>query len=46
MNKDDFRGYASLLILVTLIDRRSDPVTAAIAYADELIKELNKDGKI
>lgn len=40
MNKNDFRNYAALLILVNLIDRTTNPAKMAIFWADELIKEL------
>ena len=40
MDKNDFRNYAALLILVNLIDRTTNPAKMAIFWADELIKEL------
>lgn len=40
MDKNEFRNYAALLILVNLIDRTTNPAKMAIFWADELIKEL------
>ena len=40
MEKNDFRNYSALLILTVLLDKTTNPVEAAVFWANELTKEL------
>lgn len=46
MEKSDFRNYSALLILTVLLDKTTNPVQAAVFWADELTKELYDEDKV
>lgn len=46
MERNDFKNYSALLILTVLLDKTTNPVQAAVFWADELTKELYDKDKV
>lgn len=42
MNKNEFRQFAALALLSALVNTVANPAELAVFWADELIKELEK----
>lgn len=40
MEKEEFRNYSALQIMIALIDKVTNPAKTAVFWANELIKEL------
>lgn len=46
MERKEFRNYSALLILTVLLDKTTNPVQAAVFWADELTKELYDEDEV